>query len=283
LAGLMAKNRLPSTLSNALFALRSLYKFLELGSQVRTSVPRFIATRKLSTRLPHAISEEEIEELIDATRTLRDRAIIELGYASGLRVSELAKLRVEEVNLRARSLIVRQGKGGKDRIGLFGGKAAESLAAYLGNRQSGPLFLPERRKQRGGVHRNRYGVWYGQWRERGAMKNVRLGDYDLPTRERARLALAAFLRCKLPASRTASRALTTRSILRIVVAAAKRAGISGVHTHTLRHSCATHLLDRGVEIRFVQELLGHSSLVATQKYLHVSMARLRKVHSLLER
>jgi site-specific recombinase XerD len=117
------------------------------------------------------------------------------------------------------------------------------------------------------------------------MRSVCLGDYELPTKERARQALNAFLKNKLPASRQegVGVGLVSRSIYRIVVLAAKRAGITGISPHTLRHSCATHLLNRGVDIRFVQELLGHCNLGATQKYLHVAIERLQKVHELLER
>jgi integrase/recombinase XerD len=283
LAMLMEKKLQPITLANALFSLRSLYKFLQLGDQVLASAPHFIATRKFPLRLPKAKSEAEIEQIINAAQSPRDRAILELLYASGLRVSELAHLRVEDVNLRARSLIVCQGKGGKDRIGLFGRKAAEALDVYLGNRKTGPLFVRDPRKQRGGVTRGKYGDWWGQWRENGVLRSVRLGDYELPTKERARQALDAFLKDKLPELRFNEHGLKTRSIYRIVVTAAKRAGIEGVHPHTMRHSMATHLLNRGVDIRFVQEILGHEGLGATQKYLHIAISRLQEVHKLLER
>ena len=111
------------------------------------------------------------------------------------------------------------------------------------------------------------------------MRSVRLGDFDLPTKERARQALNAFLSDKLPTSRKEFRdGLVTRSIYRIVVLAAKRTGITGVHPHTLRHSMATHMLNRGMDVRFVQELLGHSAPNATQKYLHVAIGHLQEVH-----
>lgn len=293
LGELYSRNLQSSTIAHRLFALRNLFHFLELGGQVSTSAPRYIQTRKVPKRLPHAKSEEEIERLINAAETPRDRAILELLYASGLRVSELAHLRVEDVNLKARSLIVRQGKGGKDRIGLFGRKAAEALAAYLGDRSTGPLFVPlavcKPRTQRGGLTRDRYGVWWGQWREtdrngKRLTRSVRLGDYELPTKERARQALDAFLKDKLPKASPRPRrvrpgaALSARGIYRVVVNAAKRGGLERIHPHILRHSMATHMLNRGADIRFVQELLGHSSLVATQKYLHVAIERLREVH-----
>jgi site-specific recombinase XerD len=276
-----------------LFALRRFYDFLALGDQVRVSVPRLVSVAKVPKRLPHAKTEEEIERLIAAAENPRDLAILELGYASALRVSELHNLWVEDINLRSRTLIVREGKGGDDRIGLFGRKAAAALAAYLCGRTTGPLFLSlaERQfpEQRGGVTCDRYGVWWGQWREtvkgKRVMKSIRLGDYEIPTRERAREALAAFLADKLPKERPRNsipgpqHGLSVKAIQRVIHKAAKRAGIEGVHPHILRHSAATHCLNHGMDIRFVQEFLGHQSLLATQKYLHVAIPSLLRSHT----
>jgi integrase/recombinase XerD len=283
IGNLYAKGFAATTIQARLDALRVLGDCLQLGGQVRASVPRFILRRKVPKRLPHAISEEEIERLIAAARTPRDLAIIELGYASGLRVSELANLRIEDVNLRARSLTVRQGKGGNDRIGLFGQPAARALRAYLGNRTTGFVFQPlPPRRQRGGVTRGKRGVWFGQWREtdengKRVMRTIRLGDYELPTKERARLALDAYLEYKLPQDEPEApqRRLTVRQLWRIIAKAAKRAGLEHVHPHVLRHSCATHCLNRGMDVRFVQEMLGHETLSTTAKYLHVAITNLQ--------
>jgi integrase/recombinase XerC len=273
----------PVTIQGRLDALRVFFDFLQMGNVVACSVPRQIVRRKLGKRLPQAKSEAEIERVIKAAGTVRDRAILELLYASGIRVNECAHLQIEDVNFRARTLFVREGKGGQDYLALFGREAAKALEAYLGDRKTGPLFLAEPRQQRGGVSRND-GVWWGMWRVDGVMHNIRLGDYELPTRERAREALTAYLADKLPKSKKpkSTRGLTARSIHRIVVRAAKRAGVAGVHPHTFRHSMATHLLNRGVDILIVMELLGHTSLMATQKYLHVAIERLQKVHELLD-
>src|SRR5262249_23700389 len=160
----------------------------------------------------------------------------------------LAMLRVEDLNPKARSLVVRQGKGGDDRIALFGREAAEALAEYLGDRQTGRVFLSEPRQQRGGVTRGRGGDWWGQWAERDdtgklVKRSVRLGDYDIPNRERAREALSTFLAGRIPNNRqTAPDSLTARSIHRIILEIAKRAGVEGMHPHVLRHSMATHCL-----------------------------------------
>ncbi len=276
-----------TTIQVRLDALRVLFDCLQLGGQVRASVPRFIVRRKLPKHLPQVLSEQQIKRLIAAARTPRDLAILELEYASGLRVTELANLRIEDVNLRARSLTVRQGKGGDDRIALFGRPAADALRAYIGNRISGRLFLQHPRRQRGGVwFDSRWHIWFGQWREtddngKRVMRTVRLGSYDLPTRERARLALDAYLRNtnKLPEREPDSLPLGKMGVYRVVVQTARRAGITGVHPHILRHSMATHCIDHGMDIRHVQELLGHTSLMATQKYLHLSTTNLKRVHT----
>jgi site-specific recombinase XerD len=284
LGHLYAKGFAATTIQARLDALRVLGDCLQLGGQVRASVPRFILRRKVPRRLPHAISEGEIERLIAAARTPRDLAILELGYASGLRRTELSNLRVEDVNLRGGSLIVRQGKGGNDRIALFGSKAAAALRDYIGDRISGPLFLQHPRHQQGGVWLDkRFHIWFGQWREtddngKRVMRTVRLGDYDL-SKEDAREALDAYLANKLPVDEPDAKPLGKKGIHRVVVAAAKRAGIAGMHPHVLRHSCATHCLDHAMDVRFVQELLGHEAISTTAKYLHVSTANLQSTHA----
>lgn len=281
---LYAKGFAATTIQARLDALRVFGDCLQLGGQVRASVPRYILRRKVPKRLPHAISESEIERLIAAARTPRDLAILELGYASGLRRTELSNIRIEDVDLRGRSLTVRRGKGGDDRVALFGKAAADALRNYIGDRTSGPLFLQHPRHQRGGVWLDRRNhVWFGQWREtdgsgKRVMRTVRLGDYDL-TRETAREVLDAYLADKLPADEQGVKPMGKKGIYRVVLVAAKRAGLRGVHPHVLRHSCATHCLNRGMDIRFVQEMLGHEALISTAKYLHVATENLRNTHA----
>jgi site-specific recombinase XerD len=284
LGSLFTNGRAATTIQARLDALRALGDCLQLGGQVRASVPRFILRRKTPKRLPQAKSEEEIERLIAAAHTLRDRAILELTYASGLRVNELANLRIEDVNLKARSLIVRQGKGGKDRLALFGRPAATALRDYLGKRITGRLFLQHPHHQRGGITKSRWGAWRGQWREaddngKRVMRTVRLGGYEIPTKERARAALDAYLKDKLPKEGPDTEPLGKKGVYRVIVAAAKQAGIAGVHPHILRHSCASHCLNRGMDIRFVQEMLGHQWLSTTSKYLHLATVDLQNVHA----
>lgn len=282
LGTLVERNLEKSTVASALHALRAFFKFLRLGDQILIEAPRQVQVTKISKRLPHALSVKEIKQILAVAGTPRNLALLELAFASGLRVSELANLRVEEVNLRARTLMVREGKWGRDRLALFGHPAADALRAYLGDRTTGFVFQPEPRRQQGGVTRGNGGDWWGQWREAGKMHSVRLGDYDIPTKERARQALADFLRAKLPPAKEAppERRLSQRSILRMVVKVAARAKIGKrVTVHTFRHSFATACLNGGMDLRHVQALMGHTSLGWTQKYLHISMDRLKRIHT----
>ena len=160
-------------------------------------------------RLPKPLTEERVEGMIDSAEG-RDRAILDLLYCTGCRVSELAAANIEDI--RDGCLLV-QGKGQRDRLVPLG-LAEESLREYVGDRETGPLIMGRRGR------------------------------------------------------------LSTRSIERIT---AKH----GVNPHRLRHSFATHLIDRGADLRSVQELLGHRSLATTEGYVGVSTNRKRAVVALL--
>ena len=193
---------------------------------------------KLSRRIPQALFREEasamLERTLDSTNNarqehlrIRDRAILELLYGSGLRLSELAGLDTNHISLQE-GLVRVIGKGKKERVLPLGRSCKDALEQY---------------QQRG-----------------------------KPVLERMRPTKALFL------NRFGYR-LSTRSVQQIVQHYALLAGLNhGVHTHTLRHSFATHLLDGGADLRVVQELLGHSSPATAQIYTHVSQAQARKVY-----
>jgi integrase/recombinase XerD len=273
----------PSSLALAVHALRQFYKFLEKGEIVTVSPARFVHTPKQPKRLPGSLSEEAVQLLIAAAASLRDSAVLEFLYATGCRRSEVSNMDVEEVRLTARTATVRRGKGGKDRIVFFGRPAACALELYLQGRKCGALFQTNHRIQKGGVSRDEWGVWRGYWRERNEdgklkMESVRLGDYELPSKERAQIALEAYL-SQLGLDRAKHRSrLSKRDVQRIVVETAMRAGLGHVTPHQLRHAFATHCVDHGMDIRYVQELLGHDSIKTTQKYLASSPAKLIEVH-----
>jgi integrase/recombinase XerC len=273
----------PASLALAVHATRKFYKFLEKGELVKMSPARFIHTPKQPKRLPTAPPEEDIQRLITAAASLRDLALLEFTYSTGCREAEISNMNVEDVRLSARSAIVRQGKGGKDRLVFFGRPAARALTAYIEDRKVGTLFQTDHPTQKGTVCRDEYGVWRGYWRERGErgrlkMKSVRLGDYELPSKERAQIALEAYLSQQGIQPTKHQARLSKRDIHRIIVTTAMRAGIGHVNPHKLRHAFATHCVDHGMDIRYVQELLGHDSINTTQKYLASSPAKLIEVH-----
>lgn len=187
---------------------------------------------KLDSRLPRFLSQDEAARLVLAPDTsaplgARDRAMLELIYAAGLRVSEVRDLNVGNVDLASREVRV-TGKGSKQRAVLIGEAARSALAIYLnevrpkleGRDSDNALFL------------NRYG---GRLSQRSIQAKVR--------RYAARIGLG-----------------------------------TGVHTHTLRHSFATHLLEGGADLRVVQELLGHASPATTQIYTHVTASEAKAVY-----
>ncbi|MDA0352586.1 MAG: tyrosine-type recombinase/integrase [Chloroflexi bacterium] len=183
---------------------------------------------KATRRLPHFLTTEEAADLVDAPDVdtvsgLRDRAILELLYGAGLRVSEVTALDLRDVDLTNRQLHV-TGKGDRSRIALFGAPAAEALRGYL-----------------------------------DGARPVLSGD--------ASAERAVFL------NRSGGR-LTARSIQRMARQQGTQAGISQpVHPHLLRHSFATHMLEREADLRVVQHLLGHSSADTTQIYTAVAHRR----------
>ena len=187
---------------------------------------------KVESRLPRFISQSDAERLVQAPESsealgLRDRALLELIYAAGLRVSEARDLDVGDVTLNTRELKV-TGKGSKQRIVLMGEAARDALALYL--REVRPKLA--RRESGKALFLNRFG----------------------------------------------SR-LSQRSIQIKVRRYAVKVGLGpGVHTHTLRHSFATHLLEGGADLRVVQELLGHASPATTQIYTHVTPSQAKEAY-----
>jgi site-specific recombinase XerD len=187
---------------------------------------------KLEYRLPRFLSQEEAGKMIQSPDTsqplgARDRALLELIYAGGLRVSEANSINISDVNLQTREVRV-HGKGAKQRVVLMGHAARDAISRYvsefrgnIGSLESGSaLFV------------NRFGGRLGQ-----------------------------------------------RSIQKIVRRYATQSGLGvRVHTHTLRHSFATHLLEGGADLRVVQGLLGHSSPATTQVYTHVTALEARRAY-----
>jgi integrase/recombinase XerC len=228
-----------ATAARKLAAARTFLRYLRREGEIDDDPGALVATPKRDVRMPAHLSEDEMSALIDAPAgdtmlVRRDRAILELFYASGLRLSELAGLDVDDLNLTAKMVRV-LGKGGKERIVPFNASAAKAIREYLKQRDA----VASRLSRPSG---------HSRWRD-ALFVNYRGGR------------------------------LTTRSVDRLVrrhvAASTARLGIS---PHALRHSFATHLLQRGADLRVIQELLGHARLSTTQRYTHVNAAQLLDVY-----
>jgi len=263
-----------SSAARKLAAIRTFGRYLRREGILEGDPAALVGTPKREQRLPSHLGEAEMTRLLeipDVSQPLgrRDRAILELFYASGLRLSELVGLDLEDVNLNGRMVRV-LGKGGKERIVPFNKSAESAIRAWLqdGWGQTPDVDLPTLRGRSAdtGVPQTRRG------QTPGGCAAARRGA-AAPSRRRGQ---PLFLNYK-------GGRLSTRSVDRLVrkyvAACSTRFGIS---PHALRHSFATHLLDRGADLRAIQELLGHARLSTTQRYTHLNTRQLletyRKAH-----
>jgi integrase/recombinase XerC len=229
-AGLHAAGYAASSVARKLASTRSFYAFGQREGWVPANPAKPLRSPKRSRKLPKFLTGEEIGRLLAAPKParaggIRDRAILELMYSSGVRVRELVGLNDADLDLRGGTIRVR-GKGRRERLGMVGSHAQAALQAWLAARPR-PAIAPPRGAPRA-LFTNRFG---GRLSVRGVARLLE-----------KHLAVAGLSRRASP--------------------------------HTLRHSFATHLLDAGADIRSVQELLGHKSLVTTQIYTHVTTTRL---------
>ena len=231
---LMSQGRSPRSVARAIACYRGLYRFLVVDGRLKTSPAGDLRPPRAWKTLPRYLSVEDVDRLlaqpdVATARGLRDRALIELLYATGMRVSELIGLRPADVNLDA-SYLTCTGKGDKQRIVPVGDEATgwvrryirDGRPALLGKRNSPRLFVNARG---GGPGLTRVGFW------------------------------------------------------KILKGYARQAGMkTSISPHMLRHSFATHLLERGADLRAIQMMLGHADLSTTQIYTHVLERRMRNIY-----
>ncbi len=214
------------SMARHLSALRSFFKFLTREGFLKTNPILSVSSPKLDKHLPQFLTEEEVTRLIESSLAkdemgLRDRAILETFYSTGMRIGELVSLSQDDLDFIG-GVVKLKGKGKKERIAPIGDKAISSLRDYL----------EKRKKQASAVFLNKRGT-----------------------------------------------RITDRGVRNIVGKYLKLSGMKkGVSPHTLRHSFATHLLNRGADLRTVQELLGHANLSTTQIYTHLTTERLKSVY-----
>jgi integrase/recombinase XerC len=237
LAVLYKSGRTRASAARKLAAIRTFLKYLRREDLIDDDPGALVATPKREVRMPAHLSEKEMDTLLtapDAGLPLgrRDRAILELFYASGLRLSELVGIDADDVDLASRRVRV-LGKGGKERIVPFNQSTGRAVREYLKDRHDLMRAAQTDRRRTGSRRGDPLFVNY-----RGGRLTVRSVD---------------------------------RLVRRYVAATSARTGIS---PHALRHSFATHLLQRGADLRAIQELLGHARLSTTQRYTHVNAAQL---------
>lgn len=255
LAELNKAGKARTSVARKLSALRTFVKYLRREELIEHDPTAMAVAPKRDQTIPTHLSEPEIARLIEMPSTAdplgrRDRAILELFYASGLRLSELVGINLEDLNLSSRMVRV-MGKGGKERLLPFNQNAATALRAWLADRAA---ILAERQA-------------------RGSRRPAIAPRKKAPAAVRHRAAVdPLFLNVR--GGRLTGRSVD-RMLRRYVAACSTRLGIS---PHALRHSFATHLLQRGADLRAIQELLGHSRLSTTQRYTHVNAAQLIDVY-----
>jgi integrase/recombinase XerC len=266
-------------ISDRLGPLRSFFDFLYLGGVVDSVAPRFLKVRARSKPLPRALTEAQVRKLIRTAVHARDRALIELLYGTGCRIGEIRVAKVEDIDFRRRRFVVR-GKR-KERIVYFGRQAAKALRTYLDGRKTGYIFQDKIPQQKGYITYYKK-AWIGNWRDfkgtsSGKKRCKWLGTPSRISYKEARRRFDRFLReNNIDLTREKPDRPLNRSVLAFAIREiGRRSKIRGVSPHALRHSFATHILERGADIRAVQELLGHAYLTSTQIYTRISNKAVR--------
>lgn len=226
LATLKEHNLKSRTIYRRISCLRSFFKFLTSEGYVKTNPVLSLSSPKQEKHLPSFLTEEEMIKLVEAPqgkdeRSLRDRAILETFYSTGMRISELVALRLDDVDFIG-AVIKAKGKGKKERLVPIGEKALAAIKDYIDKRKkkSDDIFLNKNGKR-----------------------------------------------------------ISDRGVRDIVSKYIRLASLrQGISPHTFRHSFATHLLNRGADLRSVQELLGHANLSTTQIYTHLTTEKLKSVY-----
>ncbi|MEE8317996.1 MAG: site-specific tyrosine recombinase XerD [Candidatus Omnitrophota bacterium] len=221
-----------NSVSRELACLKSFFKFLVREDKIKENVTSVIESPKLWKKLPFTLNLDEVEMLLKVPNVrnpmgARDKASLELMYATCMRVSELINLKISDLNMDV-GFVRCFGKGKKERIVPFGRKAGESVARYLEKYRR--VFLKKK-----------------------------VSNFLFLTR--------------------LGKPMSRQTFWKIIKKYAKEAGIKKEITpHSLRHSFATHILERGADLRIVQEMLGHADISTTQIYTHVSKDRLKSIH-----
>ena len=223
----------PNSISRNLVAIKVFYRFLLAERTIKEDITSVLDSPKLWKHLPDTLTIDEVMQLLGKAALsdwmgIRDKAILELLYATGMRVSELVGLKLNDLNLEV-GFIKCIGKGSKERIVPLGKYASKSIERYLNEVRSELL----------------------KNQPVSAIFITRLG-----------------------------RRMSRQSVWKLIKKYSRQAGIKKkISPHILRHSFASHLLERGADLRVVQEMLGHSDISTTQIYTHIDRNRLKSIHN----
>ena len=221
-----------TSISRTLVSVRQFFRFLLIEKVIDKDPTFLVRTPRIKRTLPGVLSLEDVEKLLsmddeDSPEKLRNRCMLEVLYATGIRVGELVNLKLNDVNFELGYVVV-YGKGSKERIVPLGEKARSCLTEYLN------LARPK-------------------------LLRSRTSDFLFITR--------------------LGKNMTRQGFWKLIKQYAMRVGITKkISPHTLRHSFATHLLERGADLRTIQFMLGHSDISTTQIYTHIERERLREIH-----
>lgn len=219
----------PSSIVRKIASIKGFFRYLCLNDVLKKNPALSISTPKVAKKLPKVVSITEIEKLLSEHLNTKERALFELFYATGLRVSELVNLEIKNTDLKT-SILKTMGKGSKERIIPIGSKAKTALKQYLKEREV-VIYTTNAGK-----------------------KNEKY----------------VFLKAN-------GEKISRQYVYSFIHNLGKKIQ-KDISPHTIRHSFATHMLENGADLRVVQELLGHSSIVTTQLYTHISKKRLREVY-----
>ena len=226
---LASNNISSSSITRKLASIKGFFKYISANREIKSNPALSITSPKIPKRLPKVISLDEIKTILKNNMTIKEKAVFELLYATGLRVSELVNLEVKNIDLK-NNLIKTTGKGSKERFVPVGKKAKAALNEYLIQSE---LIL---KTEFGSNH---------------IQNSIFINDNG--------------------------KKITRQWVYNFI----KKQGElihKHISPHTIRHSFATHLLENGADLRAVQELFGHSSVVTTQLYTHISKKRLKEIY-----
>ena len=271
-----------AVVNSRLAAIRTFYDFLYMGGVVDAVPPRYIRPRRVTAKIPHVLSQNQVRALLARTTRLRDRAFLEFLYATGCRQREVLNLRVENVDLTKRTARVIGRR--KERIVYFGSQAEKALRRYLGNRRDGYLFQVEYRQQRGHVDPTK-SVWSGQYSTYETGKRIvhfkYLGMLHNTSRAQAEARFQRYIKSVDLSRPLPNKPICNHTAWKILTEAAGRIGLRFLPARMLRHSFATHLLENGADLSVIQTMLGHSCLTSTQIYIHLCNRRVAQQFRLL--